>query len=76
MVGKNKTRIIYAARISQSCDLAFKTEVELTAKGGRQEPRSSLSCLEHPAHLGVPPCLQNGTGIMTTLLQQGLHAVA
>lgn len=57
MVWKNKTRIIYAADISCSCELAFMSEVLLMVKGSRQEfksPRAAWST--RPTLVSLPVC--------------------
>lgn len=57
MVWKNKTRIIYAADISCSCELAFMSEVLLMVKDSRQEfksPRGAWST--RPTLVSLPVC--------------------
>lgn len=66
---KNKTRIIHTAHISHSCDLAFRTEVELMVKDSRQKSRSPVDALSTwYAPISLPVCKwhRNHAGAVVT----------
>lgn len=69
MVWKNKTRIIYAADISCSSQLAFTSEVLLMVKDGRQEfksPRAAWSTRPTLVCLPVCKCYRNSASAVVT----------